>query len=207
MSGNLLLRLCILTLLGACAPSTEEHASVFVGEIVPQVVEPTTRKGVDVHRVMVLWDSVCDVRGVPWNTDSTALRSMKTFRDPLLYFDRQGAEAYYECSNASVLVFSDSSQARSAFRKVMDGLGPNASGKHIGHFDKPTKELVSTTFSKSGSTHLLVHDMVIHLRASCGESMNESEGRESFVRVLDDQDAIRSSMRMRCGWSALELVR
>ena len=80
---------------------------------------------------MALWDSLVGDTTAPWVTDSAALTSTKEWRDPILYFDREGAVAYYERKGASMLVYADSTIARSAFDRVADTLATDPSRKPV----------------------------------------------------------------------------
>lgn len=156
---------------------------------------------------MALWDSLIGDTIALWVTDSAALSATEEWRDPLLYFDREGAVAFYRRKGASMLVYADSTFARNAFERVADTLGADPSKRHIGQFELPTKFVVSSIFSKSGSTHLLSGRVIVHLLGSCAESRQEVDCRLHFAEILSGQGLLRGTMSMRCGWGGLKIIR
>ena len=202
--------LVVAFLVAACSTPEvpNERGAVIPEVIVSDTLIPPAEQGVENElHLMALWDSLVGDTTAPWVTDSAALTSTKEWRDPILYFDREGAVAYYERKGASMLVYADSTTARSAFDRVADTLATDPSRKHIGQFELPTKLLVRSIFSKSGSTHLLSGRVIVHLFGSCAESRQEVGRRLHFAKILSGQGLLRGTMSMRCGWGDLKIIR
>ena len=197
-------------LVAACStPEVSSDRGAIIPEVMPSdtVEAPAKQLVVEEVHLMALWDSLVGDTTAPWVTDSAALTSAEELRDPLLYFDREGAVAYYERKGASMLVYADSTIARSAFDRVADTLATDPSRKHIGQFELPTRLLVRSIFSKSGSTHLLSGRVIVHLLGSCAESRQEVDRRLHFAEILSGQGLLHGTMSMRCGWGGLKIMR
>ncbi|MBK9275525.1 MAG: hypothetical protein IPM49_13445 [Flavobacteriales bacterium] len=197
-------------LVAACStPEVPNNGGAVIPEVIPSdTFEPPVKQlVVEELRLMALWDSLVGDTTAPWVTDSAALTSTKEWRDPILYFDHEGAVAFYKRKGASMLVYADSTFARNAFERVADPLGADPSKRHIGQFELPTRFLVSSIFSKSGSTHLLSGRVIVHLLGSCAESRQEVDRRLHFAEILSGQGLLRGTMSMRCGWGGLKIIR